>query len=221
MTRIGTKIPSKEIELTDHQTTLRKQEISGYIKNRRKDFDKLYNSKYYFTSEDDYVRLIDYHKFHYSKEIQEELRGIAHSRIQRETVIEILRAIKQLNQILGHGLTRKYKQDILNSDEVNNLIIELLEQGEYSREEKINKYEFAQKLFNTSMKILIDEAPVPIKKYLVKHINEFYDMASIPTQLGVKQKRELIRPRVTERRISGDVKVKPGIEFKEKKSKIA
>jgi len=219
MTYSGTEKPIDYNELTETQVGLNKQRIAEYIKERKKGFDDLYQSNYYFTPEDDYVRLVDYYKNHYSKEIQEELRGIAHSRIQRETVVHILRAIRQLNQILRSGLTRKYKQEILDSDEINNLIIELLEQGEFSTKENINRYEFAEKLFNSSMKILIDEAPEPIKKYLVEHINKFYDMASIPTELSVEQKRKLIRPRVTVGKIRGDVKVKLGTEFKEKKPK--
>lgn len=219
MTKLGIKKPIVDNELTDNQLALKKQKIADYIKERKKGFDNLYDSKYYFTNDEDFVRLIDYFKYHHSTDKQEDLEGVAHHRIQKAAVKEILRAVRQLNQILGNGLTRKYKQEIIDSDEINNLVIELLEQGKYSRVEKIDRYEFAQKLFNTSMKILIDEAPEPIKKHLVKHIHDFYDMATIPTRLGVKQKRELIRPRVTVRKISGNVKVKLGTEFKEKKPK--
>jgi len=202
--------------MTENETAIKKQKIADYCKKRNEELSKYY-SKYYFTTAEDFVRLVDYHPYRFSTDIKKELAGIGHLRIQRETVETILEVIRQLNHIIGTGFTRTYKQELLDSDEINNLLVELLEQGEFSRVEKIDRYEFAQKLFNSSMKILIDEAPEPIKKYLVKHIHDFYDMATIPTQLGVKQKRELVRPWVTVRKITGDVKVRLRTQLEEKK----
>lgn len=193
LTRPYTKRIKTDNELTSTELTVRKNKISDYCQKRKKDFDGLYGGKYYFCSPENYVKLIDYHPYYHSTQISKDLEGINHNRIQRETSDEIKIALKQIRQIIS-VMTKKHKQELIDSQEFNDIIEELLEQGEYSRHERIDTYDFAQNMFYRTLKILIDNSAKPIQTHLVKSMQGFFDMTELASELGHKTKKTLVRP---------------------------
>lgn len=226
LTRTYRKRTKDNSELTKNQLAVRKRIISEYCEKRIKDFNKIY-SKYYFTSSEDFVKVMDYHPNYHSNEITKTLEGINHYRVQKEAVTSFLESLKQINQIIT-VLGRKYKQEILDSPELNEFFMNLLELGDYSKTQNIDRYGFAHDLFLITLKIIIEESPQPIQKYLVQSMNQFFDMVSLPIDLGYKKGKTIVRPRLEGHtrpngtkdytlRLTRDLEAK--IKPKEKKSK--
>lgn len=193
-TRSHIKRIKSDNELTDAELTIRKQRIENYCSNRIKDFDQYWSKEYYFSNNPhDFVKLVDYHKYPHSKDINKELEGINFERVERDTTNNLLEALDQAKSVVN-SLNKSYRQKIIDSDELTNFILALLELDEWTERKDVNKFAFAQNLFNTAMKILIDESPKAIKKHLIKSIMDFYDFAKLPIELGYKYDRSLIRP---------------------------
>jgi len=181
--------------LTETEFTLRKQKIENYCQTRISDFDQYWSKKYYFSNNsNDFVKLVDYHPYPNSTDIKEELEGINFERVERETTNNFLESLDQARTIIN-SLNKSYRERIINSNELTNFLLSLLEVDEYTERKGIHRYTFAQNLFNTSLKILIDESPKPIRKHMIDAIMKFYEFARLPIELGYRRDRCLIQPK--------------------------
>ena len=182
-------------DLTETEFTLRKQKIENYCHSRITDFDQYWSGKYYFSnSSNDYVKLIDYHLHRNSTDINKDLEGINFERIERETTNNMLESFDQATQIIN-SLNKTYRERIIASNELTNFLLALLELDEWTDKKGVHRYTFAQNLFNTALKILIDESPKPIRKHMIDAIMKFYEFARLPVELGYRRDRSLIQPK--------------------------
>lgn len=182
-------------ELTDDEFALRKQQIENYCADQVKDFNQFWSGKYYFSNTPyDFVKLMKYHPYQYSSDINKDLEGINFERIERDTTSNFLEGLDQARHIIN-SLNKTYRQRIINSNELTNFILALLELDEFTEKKDINRFTFAQNLFNTTLKILIDESPKPIRKHMIDAIMKFYEFAKLPIELGYKHDFSLIKPR--------------------------
>lgn len=179
-------------ELTETQINLKKHKIENYCNEMLKRHNETF-SKYYFSNNPtDFPKLIHYYKYPHSNEINEKLGGINFERIERETTNNMLDALKQAKLIVN-SLGKSYKQKIIDSNELTEFLSELLEISDWPKIKNVKRYELAQNLFNIAIKILIDEAPVAIKRHMVRSLEDFYDVVELPSQLGYKNDKMLIR----------------------------
>jgi len=193
--------------LTDAEFAVRKQKIESYCIGRKEDFDKLWSGKYYFSnSANDYVKLVDYHSYPYSTDIKKELEGINFERIERETTNNMLEAFDQARQIIN-SLNKTYRERIIDSNELTNFLLALLELDEWTESKDVHRFTFAQNLFNVALKILIDESPAPIRRHMINAIKQFYEFARLPIELGYKYDRSLIKPRFEKIQGTDDYKI--------------
>jgi len=196
-TRVYNKRMKSDSELTKNELIIRKQRIDEYCKKMLKRYDETY-SKYYFSNNaNDFPKLVLYYKYDYSNDINEKLEGINFERIEKETTDNILEALKQAKQIVN-VLGRSYKQKIIDSDELTQFLLALLELDKDGRHKQIRRYELAQDLFNTSLKILVEESPKPIQNHLIRSMKDFFDMVDLPTELGYTKGKRPIKPVIKE-----------------------
>lgn len=185
-----------EIKKTHEEIERRKKELEEsdvYIQKRIADFKSSWSKFYFGKTPESYVALVDYkdnlgrtHPF---------LKGKPIHRIQREFLVEIKECLRQIEQVSNH-LTKKHKQDLIDSFELTQMITSLLQIGEFSSHEKINTHNFTSNMFYITLKILIDSAPLPIRSHLIKSMGQFFDMNNLVIELGQKKAKFLPKPRI-------------------------
>ena len=180
--------------MTEIEFTLKKQKIENYCQNEISNFDQLWSKKYYFSNTPkDFVKLVKYYPYHYSTDTNKELEGINFERVERDTTNNLLDGLNQ-GAVIINALNKSYRQRIIDSNELTNFLLALLEVDEWTERKDVYRYAFAQNLFNTALKILIDESPKPIRKHMINAIKQFYEFASLPVELGYRHDRSLIKP---------------------------
>lgn len=196
-TKLWQKRAISEDDQTSDISSHRKIEIENYCEKKIKaDFKELYPRFYFSEKDTDFVRLVDYYPYRHSTQIQKELEGINFERVEREHTQHILTALEQARQVINN-LQKTYLQRIIDSAQLNNFLLALLNLDEWTNRRNVKRFDFALNLFTIGLKIIIDEYPKPIRKHMEKAMEEFYDMADLPSQLGYKQDKTLTRPDFT------------------------
>lgn len=144
-----------------------------------------------FGSWENFVTIIDYKNP--AGKINPKLESKNIPRISREYTNNIKDGMHEMTFIINH-LSRKYKQEILDSNQLTGLFEELLEVGPWSNQTQIEKYGMASNLFLISLKILIEKAPLPLQRKLSDLMVDFIDFYNLPLELTKKETAFLIKP---------------------------
>ncbi len=192
-TRTHKKRIKSDNDLTSTQLSIRKQTIEDYCSKRLEDFDKSWSRYYFSNTTNDFVKLLDYYQYPRSTKIKKQLEGINFERIERETTDNLIESLDQARQVIN-SLNKSYRQKIIDSKELSNFVLALLELDEWTESKGVQKFTFAQNLFNIAMKIMIEQSPKPIQKHLVESLKSFYDFASLPIELNYKHDKEFLKP---------------------------
>lgn len=107
-------------------------------------------------------------------------------RIVRKYTDSIKAGMREMTSIISN-LRKKYKQEILDSEEFTGLIEELLEVGHWSIQTQTEKYSMASNLFLMSQKILIEKAPLSLQTRLSNLMKDFIDLYNLPVELSKKE----------------------------------
>ena len=165
-----------------------------YLKKRCKDIKNTW-SRLFFGTPEKFVTLLDY-KNEVGK-IKPELKGSNIHRISREYTDNIIQGLKEMQFVSDH-LNTSYKQEILDSNEFHMFLEDLLEVGENSRHTDIDTYPTASKLFNMSLGILLQKAPIEIQDELKESVKRFIKFNNLAIKLGYPKLTPLETPRFLE-----------------------
>jgi len=147
----------------------------------------------YFGSFPSFVTVLDYKDP--GGKLRPELTDKNIPRISRDYTKNIKAGLYEMQFITNH-LSKKYKQEILDSNELTSFFEELFEVGSFSNQAHTDKYPMASNLFNIAVKILIEKAPVRIQRKLANLLVEFIDSYNLPLDLGIKGSVSLIEPTI-------------------------
>jgi len=145
----------------------------------------------YFGNFPSFVTILDYKEP--GGKLRPELTDKNIPRISRDYTNNIKAGLYEMQFITNH-LSKKYKQEILDSNELTSFFEELFEVGSWSNPTGIDKYPIASNLFNIAVKILIENAPVRLQRKLASLLVEFIDLYNLPLDLGRKGSVSLIDP---------------------------
>ena len=162
----------------------------SYITKRIKEIKNTWG-RMIFGSWENFVTIMDYKDSAGIIEPNLESKNIP--RISREYTNSIKDGMHEMNFIINN-LSKKYKQEILDSNELTGLFEELLEAGPWSKQTQIEKYGMASNLFLISLKILIEKAPLSLQRKLSDLMVDFIDLYNLPLELTKKETAFLIKP---------------------------
>ena len=149
----------------------------------------------YFGSFPSFVTILDYKDP--GGKLNPELIDKNIPRISRDYTKNIKAGLYEM-QFITNQLSKKYKQEILDSNELTSFFEDLFEVGSWSNQTGIEKYPMASNLYNIAVKILIQNAPVRIQRKLTSLLVDFIDLYNLPLDLGRKGSMSLIEPNITQ-----------------------
>jgi len=161
-----------------------------YIKKRIEEMKPTWQ-RLYFGPWGNFVTIIDY-KDQVGR-INSELESCNIHRISRDYTNNIKKGLYEMQFVISQ-LSKKYKQEILDSNEFTKLYEELLEVGPWSKHTQIERYGIASNLFLISMKILIENSPLKLQRKLARTIEDFIDLYNLPLELKIKDTKNLKKP---------------------------
>jgi len=161
-----------------------------YLKKRIKEIKSTWQ-RLFFGPWGNFVTIMDYKDA--AGQITPELASSNIHRISRDYTNNIKFGLHEMQFVINH-LGKKYKQEIIDSNELTNLFEELLEIGSWSYQTNIEKYGIASNLFLISLKILIEKAPLSLQRKLGNLMVDFIDLYNLPMELGSKEAKALIKP---------------------------
>lgn len=161
-----------------------------YVKKRIKEIENTWPDLV-LGSPENFVTILDYKDT--AGNIRPELAGKNIPRISKNYTDNIIKALKEMQFVINQ-LSKKYKQEVLDSNELTSFLEDLLEVGSWSKQTDIDKYPIASNLFTASLKILIQKAPVPLQRKLANLSQEFIDLYNLPLGLAIKGAHSLIVP---------------------------
>ena len=169
---------------------LMKKIQNSYLKKRIKEIKHTW-PHLFFGSKRNFVTIMDYKNT--AGQINPNLESSNIPRISRDYTNNLKFGLNEMQFVINH-LGKKYKQEILDSNEFTELFEELLEVGSWSNQTNIEKYGISSNLFLISMKILIEKAPLPLQRKLVNAIEDFIDLYNLPLELKMKNTESLKKP---------------------------
>lgn len=161
-----------------------------YLKKRIKEIKPTWQ-RLYFGPWGNFVTIMDYKNT--AGQITPELESCNIHRISRDYTNNIKFGLNEIQFLINH-LGKKYKQEILDSNQFTKLFEELLEVGSWSNQTNTEKYGISSNLFLISMKILIEKAPLALQRKLANAIEDFIDLYNLPLELKIKDTESLKKP---------------------------
>jgi len=161
-----------------------------YIKKRIEEMKPTWE-RLFFGSREHLVTITDYKNP--AGQINSELESCNIHRISRDYTNNIKKGLFEMQFVISQ-LSKTYKQEILDSNQFTNLFEELLEVGSRSKHTQIERYGIASNLFLISMKILIENSPLPLQRKLSNLMVDFIDLYNLPLELTKKETAFLIIP---------------------------
>jgi len=129
----------------------------------------------FFTSWDGYVKLLEYENIN-TKKRNENLPHVAIHKLQKKTVDDIKESFRQIEIINAH-LYKKYKQNLLDSDELKYLLLNLANyQPVGTQLVTTDRNNFGSLIFAIGLKILLESVEPELKERLIHFVKDFNDL---------------------------------------------
>jgi len=154
-----------------------------YLKKRIKDYKNTWK-RMFFGSWEDFATILDYKQV--GGQLEPKLEGKNIPRISRKYTENLKDGLKEMN-FISNNLSKKYKQEILDSPELYKFLEDLLEIGDWTNYTNVDNYPMASYLFNISLEVLIRKAPDSLRIELIESIKRFVRLNRLPLEMGNKK----------------------------------
>lgn len=189
-----TKLKQKSVKQRKKLTKIEQDKLKKELKKQEKWVSKsvkeLKKSRtwadMFFSSWNGYVKLLEYENVN-TKKRNENLPHVAIHKLQKETVNNIKESFRQI-EIINLHLHKKYKQDLLDSDELKHLLLNLANyQSVGGQLVTAERNSFGSLLFAIGLKILLESVEPELKERLINFVKDFNDLNAMVQRLTGNQ----------------------------------
>ena len=179
LTKAKPKLEISKKKLTKSQQQKYNQEIKSQEKWVKQRVDELRKAKVwteiYHTTWEGYIKLLEY-KYVNLKKRNDKLPHIAIYKLQKDTVERIKESFRQI-EIINSQLHGKPKQELLDSDELKSLLLNLAHyQSLGGQLVTVERNNFGTLLFSIGLKILLESVQPELRERLLNFVREFNDL---------------------------------------------
>jgi len=191
LTKKKPKLGKSKKKLTKKQQAIYRKEIKTQEKWVAKKADELKKGntwrEMYFTTWEGYIKLLEFEDVNLAgnnNRFNPNLPHIGINKLQNETVENIKESFRQIEIINSH-LHKSYKQNLLDSDELKNLLLNLAHyQSLGGQLVTIDRNYFGTLLLSIGLKILLESVEPELKEKLLSFIKEFNDLNAMVQRLS-------------------------------------
>jgi len=194
LTKTKPKLEKSKNKLTKGEQKKYRQEIKEQKEWVSKKVEKLKKSNVwndvYFSTWEGYIKLLEFEDVNlagHSNRFNSNLPHVGIEKLQKQTVEKIKESFRQIGIINPH-LHKKYKQDLLDSDELKYMLLNLAHyQSVGGQFVTVDRNYFGTLLLSIGLKIILESVQPELKERLTGFIKEFNDLNAMVQRLTGKK----------------------------------